>query len=91
MIWSDIRHSYPDQWLVVEAIKAHTTADNQRILDQIADVEQCKDGGVAMKRYRQLHLEYPMRELYFVHTSRKELDIRERQWLGVRRSAAKID
>ena len=26
------------------------------------------------------------REFYYVHTSRKHLDIRERHWIGIRRS-----
>jgi hypothetical protein len=38
--------------------------------------------------YRRLHQQYPSREFYFVHTSREELDIREQQWLGIRRSHA---
>jgi hypothetical protein len=48
-------------------------------------VEVCPDGKAAMQRYRRLHRQYPDRELYFVHTSRPELDIIERQWLGIRR------
>ncbi len=38
-----------------------------------------------MKRYRELHQQYPIREFYFVHTDRSELDIYERQWIGIRR------
>ena len=56
----------------------------RRQLEQIAVVETCTDGAAALQRYRQLHLQYPQRELYFVHTGREELDIRERQWLGIR-------
>ncbi len=37
-----------------------------------------------MGSYRRLHGCYPQRELYFVHTSREELDIEERRWLGIR-------
>jgi hypothetical protein len=33
-----------------------------------------------MYHYRQWHQPFPVREVYFVHTSREELDIRERQW-----------
>ncbi len=39
-----------------------------------------------MQRYRALHLAYPEREFYYVHTSRELLALRERQWLDVRRS-----
>lgn len=88
MLWSEIRNVYPDQWLVVEALEAHTTPDSQRQLDRLAVVETCPDGVTAMRRYRRLHQQYPLREFYFVHTSQEELDIREREWLGIRRSHA---
>ena len=41
-----------------------------------------------MKRYRELHTKYPQREFYFVNTDRQELDVHERQWVGIRRSNA---
>lgn len=84
MIWPDIRKHYPSQWLVVEALEAHTTPDKRRRLDQLAVIESCLDGFAAMQRYRRLHKEYPAREFYFVHTDREELDIHERRWLGIR-------
>jgi Bacterial antitoxin of ParD toxin-antitoxin type II system and RHH len=46
------------------------------------------DGSAAMQNYRRLHRLHPIRELYFVHTSRKKPDIREQQWLGIRRANA---
>jgi hypothetical protein len=84
MHWPEIRVTYPNQWLIVEALEAHTTPDSRRHLDRLAVVEQCRDGSDAMKSYRSLHGRYPQRELYFVHTSREELEIEERQWLGIR-------
>ena len=88
MLWSDIRQNYPSQWLVIEALEAHTTHDNQRVLDHIAVIETCPDGRLAMEQYQQLHRDYPTREFYFVHTSREELDIRERHWHGIRANHA---
>lgn len=88
MLWSEIRKGYPDQWLVIEAVEAHTSPNNQRELDRIAVTEICIDGNTAMKRYRHLHTQYPEREFYFVNTRREELDIRERQWVGIRRNHA---
>jgi hypothetical protein len=87
MIWHEVQKAYPDQWLIVEALAAHTE-DRRRVLDRIAVIETCPDGASAMKSYQRLHGEYPGREFYFVHTSREELDIRERRWLGIRRSDA---
>jgi hypothetical protein len=84
MHWPEICVTYPDQWLIVEALEAHTTPDSRRHLYRLAVVEQCGDGSDAMQSYRSLHQRFPQRELYFVHTSRQELDIEERQWLGIR-------
>lgn len=87
MQWAEIRQIYPEQWLVVEALVARTE-DGQRQLDELAVLKSCIDGGEAMQQYRQLHQQYPEREFYFLHTSRLELDVRERQWLGVRAAYA---
>ena len=87
MRWSSVRASYPSQWLVIEALEAHSEGD-QRLLDQITVVEACPDSTAAMQTYRRLHQEHPLREFYFVHTSRINLEIEERRWVGVRRSNA---
>lgn len=82
MLWSEIRIAYPDQWLIVEALEAHTTPDRHRHLDRMAVVEKCSDGSLAMKGCRRLYQKFPGREFYFVHTSRGELEIRERHRAG---------
>lgn len=87
MQWSKVREIYPEQWLVIEALEAHTE-DNQRLLDRIAVVEVCADGTAAMQSYQDLHQQFPLREFYFVHTARETLDIRERRWIGIRGSYA---
>ncbi len=51
MIWSEIKEKYPQQWLLVEALEAHTTPDSIRHLDRISVLEQCSDGSSAFKRY----------------------------------------
>jgi hypothetical protein len=83
MKWQEIRNHYPRQWLLVEAIKAHSEAD-KRILEQRAVVGTFADSVTAMRNYAQLHREDPERELYVFHTSREILDITERRWLGIR-------
>ena len=88
MQWADIRESYPEQWLIIEALEAHTTPDHLRQLDNIAVIDKCLDGTEAFTRYRHLHQLYPAREFYFVHTGREALDIHEQQWLGIRRNYA---
>lgn len=83
MVWQEIRQHYPQQWLLVEAIQAHSEA-NHRILEHLSVVDAFSDSVSAMRRYAQLHREAPQRELYVFHTSRETLAITERQWLGVR-------
>ena len=87
MRWKNVRETYPNQWLVVEAVKAHSSK-SKRVLDKIAVMETCIDGVTAMEKYRRLHKQFPEREFYFVHTSRKQLIIQERQLLGVRSGRA---
>ncbi|MBI3762535.1 MAG: hypothetical protein HY260_11835 [Chloroflexi bacterium] len=87
MIWAEIRKTYPEQWLVIEALEAHTEGQ-RRLIDKIAALETCADGAAAMRRYRELHRQFPQRELYFVHTRREVLEILERPWSGIRRNNA---
>lgn len=84
MQWQEIRDHYPQQWLLIEAIKAHSE-DNKRILDQLAVINTFQDSPSAMAGYSELHRESPNRELYVFHTNRETLDITERIWLGIRR------
>ena len=90
MTWSDVRNHYPDEWLIVEALAAHTTADGHRELDDVAVLERCPDGATALAIYRRLHQLFPARELYFAHTARERLDIRERRWVGIRGGHATV-
>ncbi len=83
MLWSEICSIYPDQWLVVEALEAHTTPDHYRILDKLSVIEICSDGSSAIRSYRKLHKKHSNREFYFVHTSNNELRIQEREWVGI--------
>ncbi len=83
MQWPEIQEHFPSQWLLIEATRAHS-ADDRRILDEIAVVDCFSDGRSAMERYSDLHRRDPMRELYVFHTDRKALDIRELNWLGIR-------
>ena len=83
MQWQEVRQYYPQQWLLIEAIKAHSEA-NKRILDQLAVVSVFPDSLSAMHGYTRLHREAPERELYVFHTSREALDVIERRWFGIR-------
>jgi hypothetical protein len=85
MNWNQICAHYPHQWLLIEAIKAHSEAD-QRILEELAVIDAYPDSVAAMQSYTRLHREAPGRELYVAHTDRTELQITERRWMGIRQS-----
>jgi hypothetical protein len=84
MKWPDVRAPYPNQWLLIEALEALSRSNQRRDIRKIAVIERCKDGAEALARYRLLHRAHPEREFYYVHTSRTQLDIRERVWVGIR-------
>jgi hypothetical protein len=83
MKWTEIRTQYPKKWLLVEAIKARTKAD-QRILTQLAVLGSFATSKTALQKYAQFHRATPERELYVFHTSREKLFVTERKWLGIR-------
>jgi hypothetical protein len=76
MQWSEIRERYPRQWLLVEAVEAHSE-DRQRILDDIEVLQTFQDSLAAMNSYKKVHLRNPQREMYVLHTDRQQLDIGE--------------
>lgn len=77
MEWQEIRSQYPDSWLLIEAIKAHTTSEQKRIIDRLAVIDQFDDFYAAMDSYKQLHREKPAKEMYVVHTDSEEINIKE--------------
>lgn len=83
MQWQDIREHHPHQWLLVEALDAHSFA-GERVIEDLAVVETYEDGMSAMHGYRELHRREPQRELYVLHTDREELEITELRWMGIR-------
>ncbi|MCI0489835.1 MAG: hypothetical protein L0229_24860 [Blastocatellia bacterium] len=68
---------------MIEALKAHSTS-GKRVLEQLTVVDAFADSLKAMDSYKQLHEQFPKREFYVVYTDRKQLDISERRWLGIR-------
>jgi hypothetical protein len=83
MTWSEVRQHFPEQWLLVEATRAHSEA-NRRILDELAVLDSFPTSKSAMESYLGLHRQMPQRELFVLHTSRENLDIEEIRWLGIR-------
>jgi hypothetical protein len=83
MRWADVRLTHPGQWILAEALEAHTE-QHRRVLDRMAVLETCLDGATALRRYRERRLLHPNRELYYVHTGNADLCIEERPWVGIR-------
>jgi hypothetical protein len=83
MKWEEIRARYPHEWLLVEAIEAHSE-NGKRILDKLVVIDVFPNSQEAMRGYAQLHRQGPTRELFVLHTDRESLDIEERRRLGLR-------
>ena len=84
MIWQEIREKYPQTWLLIEAVEAHTTDEKRRIIDRLAVIDEFSGFFDAMQLYKKLHRQTPQREMYVVHTVNDEIKIQEQQWTGVR-------
>ena len=85
MKWEDVRQAFPEQWVLIEAVQAYTNEKNERILEEVTPLKIFSNSPDAMKSYQELHLKDPQRELYVLHTNRKEPNIIEKRWVGVRR------
>jgi len=84
MTWNEIRGQYPDQWLVVEGLEAFTSPEKRRIFKKLSVIEQCPDGLTAFHVYADFHKSNPDRELFYVHTKREKLEIKEETCPGLR-------
>lgn len=85
MKWEDVRQAFPEQWVLIEAVQAHTDDKSERVLEEITLLKRFSKSPDAMKAYQEIHRDDPKRELYVLHTSRKEPNIIEKKWVGVRR------
>ena len=54
MLWHEVRDTYPNQWVVLEAISAHDV-DNKRIFEDVAVVNAVDDATMAHSKYKALH------------------------------------
>lgn len=85
MKWEDVCEAFPESWILLEAIRAYTNEDSARILEEVAPLKKFSNSPEAMREYKKFHKEDPSRELYVLHTSRKDPNIIEKKWVGVRR------
>lgn len=83
MEWQEVRKHFPHQWLLIEAIKAHSEG-GKRFFDDIAVVDTFEDSTTALRRFSNIHRERPDREYFVLHTDKENLDIKEIRWVGIR-------
>lgn len=83
MNWESIRENFPNKWIILEALEAQSN-HGKRIINDGLVINHYNDSKEALEEYKGLHKKSPDRELYVIHTSKKELDIIERKWLGIR-------
>ena len=80
MKWEDVWQAFPEQWILIEAVQAYTNEKSERILEEVTPLNSPD----AMKSYQELHRKDLKCELYVLHTNRKEPNIIEKRWVGVR-------
>lgn len=84
MKWEQVREQYPEQWVLVEAISAYSE-NSIRFLEEVAVISNFPDSTLAWKEYKKLHLADRTREYYIFHTDNKTIEVKEQNFIGVRR------
>lgn len=82
MRWKEVQERFPNEWVVLEVLKAQSI-NGYRYIEDVIIVDRFEGSLEAMERYEELRKEQPNREYCFFHTSREELVARER-YVGVR-------
>ena len=82
MRWPEVQERFPNEWVVLEVIQAHSN-DGLRYIEEVVVIDRFEKSIEAMHRYDKLRQEQPHREYCFFHTSRSNLVARER-YMGIR-------
>lgn len=83
MKWSEVRGHYPDQIVLVEALK--TSSENRvRTVEEMSILSDFQDNMAAWQEYKKLHKEKPEKELYIFHTSKEKAEVVEQFFVGIR-------
>ena len=83
MKWYEIRKQYPDQFVLVEALKAYSR-DNKRYIEDMTVVACYDDTKKAWEDYKKFRHESSTREFYIFHTSKEKIEVLEQSFIGVR-------
>ena len=84
MKWPEVRQHFPERCVLVEALISETRG-KERVIEEMAVIDDFENGNEAWKAYKKLHLEHQSRELYIFHTNNEELRVIEQPYIGVRR------
>ncbi|MDC3424753.1 hypothetical protein NC797_09550 [Aquibacillus sp. 3ASR75-11] len=82
MRWQEVQKRFPNEWVVLEVIKAHSD-DGHRYIEEVVVVDRFENSLEAMDRYEKIRKDQLLREYCFFHTSRENLVARER-YMGIR-------
>lgn len=80
--WDEVRHRYPNRWVLVEALQAETI-QHLRDIQSMRVLNTFEDFQSAWMDYLTYHRPQPKRELYVLHTKREHLNIEVVRSVGV--------
>ena len=83
MKWSVVREHYPNKVVLVEALKAYSYK-KKRFIEDMTVVSCYEDTKKAWEDYKKHRHEFPTREFYIFHTSKKDIEVEEQTFTGVR-------
>ncbi|GAB6988698.1 hypothetical protein [Paenibacillus pini] len=83
MNWVNIRDIYPDRWVLVEALAAHSN-NHIRTIEEMSIVSEYDNPKNAWASYKKLHLSEPTRELYVFYTGNEFIEVIEQPFTGIR-------
>ncbi|RYL93444.1 hypothetical protein EWI07_07525 [Sporolactobacillus sp. THM7-4] len=84
MKWSEVRQHFPERCVLVEALKSETKG-KERVIDELAVIDDFENGNAAWKAYKKLHAENQNRGLYIFHTNNEKIKVIEQPYIGVQR------
>ena len=83
MRWDEVRTSFPKQWVVAEALKAHSE-ENRRVVEDLAVLAVFSGSADAMRKQLEIHRAEPSREVLMAFTGWERLEIEEILWASMR-------
>ena len=83
MKWSQVCHKYPDQIVLVEALKT-SSEDKILTVEEMSILSEFQDSMEAWEEYKKVHRDNPDKELYIFHTSNDKAKVVEQFFVGIR-------